>query len=285
MASGISWSSDATLTLSAYRNIAVNSNITSTGVRRVVLRADNAGTGTGTVTFGGGQISTAGTVSIFYNPTGGNSTINATKYTAPTQTNFSGNVTGGATLNTYMLVNTVYDLQNMKNNLAGAYALGRDIDAGITSGWNGGAGFAPIGSGTSFTGSFDGQGHTISGLFINRPSSQNVGLIGYLGTGGKVSNVGVTGATVTGGTAVGAIVGSNYGAVTNVYSSGSVTATDCRRRRSRRLQFQTVSNAYSNSAVSGPLYVGGAIGLSNVANLGGALYCRLDITDLCDGRW
>ena len=99
VASGISWSSDATLTLSAYRNIAVNANITSTGGGGVVLRADNAGTGTGTVTFGGGQVSTAGTVSIFYNPTGTNSTVNATKYTAPTQTNFSGNVTGGATLN------------------------------------------------------------------------------------------------------------------------------------------------------------------------------------------
>ena len=60
VASGISWSTDATLTLSAYRNIAVNANITSTGGGGVVLRADNAGTGTGTVTFGGGQISTAG---------------------------------------------------------------------------------------------------------------------------------------------------------------------------------------------------------------------------------
>jgi len=68
-------------------------------------------------------------VSIFYNPTGSSSTVNATKYTVPTQTNFSGNVTGGATLNTYMLVNTVYDLQNIQNNLAGVYALGRDIDA------------------------------------------------------------------------------------------------------------------------------------------------------------
>ena len=133
VASGISWSTNATLTLSAYRNIAVNANITSTGGGGVVLRADNAGTGTGTVTFGGGQVSTAGAVSIFYNPTGSNSTVNATKYTAPTQTNFSGNVTGGATLKTYMLVNTVYDLQNMKNNLAGTYALGRDIDAGTTS--------------------------------------------------------------------------------------------------------------------------------------------------------
>ena len=86
VASGISWSSDATLTLSAYRNIAVNANITSSGGGGVVLRADNAGTGTGTVTFGGGQISTAGAVSIYYNPTGDSSTVNLTKYSAGTQT-------------------------------------------------------------------------------------------------------------------------------------------------------------------------------------------------------
>ena len=174
VASGISWSSDATLTLSAYRNIAVNANITSTGGGGVVLRADNAGTGTGTVTFGGGQISTAGTVSIFYNPTGSNSTVNATKYSAPTRTNYSGNVTGGATLNTYMLVNTVYDLQNMQNYLSGTYALGRDIDASATASWNGGAGFAPIGTyySADFTGTFDGQGRTISDLFINRPATR-----------------------------------------------------------------------------------------------------------------
>ena len=43
VASGISWSTNATLTLSAYRNIVVNANITSTGGGGVVLRADNAG--------------------------------------------------------------------------------------------------------------------------------------------------------------------------------------------------------------------------------------------------
>ena len=236
VASGISWSTSATLTLSAYRNIAVNANITSTGGGGVVLRADNAGTGTGTVTFGGGQISTAGTVSIFYNPTGSNSTLNATKYTAPTQTSFSGNVAGGATLKTSMLVNTVYDLQNMNNNKAGTYVLGRDIDAGITSTWNGGAGFLPIGAGNSFTGNLDGQGHTISGLFINRPSDQNIGLISYLGTGATVSNVGVIGATITGWEIVGGIVGTNYGAVSNVYLERIGHRHQCRRRRPRRLQ-------------------------------------------------
>ena len=224
VASGISWSTNATLTLSAYRNIVVDANIISSGGGGIVLRADNAGTGTGMIS-GGGLVSTAGTVSVYYNPTGSNSTINATKYTAPTQVFYSGNIVGGATLKTYMLVNNVYDLQNMKNNLAGTYALGRDIDAGITSTWNSGAGSTRSGP-ASFHRNLDGQGHTISGLFINRPSDQNVGLIGYLGAGATVSNVGVIGASVTGHGHCGGIVGNNYGAITNVYSSGSVTATN-----------------------------------------------------------
>ena len=164
-----------------------------------------------------------------------------------------------------MLVNTVYDLQNMNNNKAGTYALGRDIDAGITSTWNSGAGFLQIGASNTFTGNLDGQGHTISGLFINRPSDQNVGLVGYLAAGATVSNLGVIGAIVTGHTTVGAIVGANYGAVSNVYSSGSVTAISAGAGGLVGYNFQTLSNAYSNSTVSGPLYVGGAVGLNNIA--------------------
>ena len=225
MASGISWASDATLTLSAYRNIAINSNIASSGGGGVMLRADNAGSGDGTVTFGGGQISTAGAVSIFYNPTGDSSTVNAVKYSAGTQTDFSGNVTGGATLNAHMLVNTVHDLQNVQNDLSGTYALGRDIDAAATASWNGGAGFAPIGLFTTpFTGSFDGQHHTVSNLAINRPSTDYVGLVGYTGAAAVLSNVSLQAATVVGGTRVGVLVGVSRGSISNASATGTVTA-------------------------------------------------------------
>ena len=262
VASGISWASDATLTLSAYRNIAINSNITSTGGGGVVLRADNSGTGTGTVTFGGGQVSTTGAVSIFYNPIGDSSTVNATKYTAPTQMNFSGNVTGGATLNAYMLVNTVYDLQNMKNNLAGAYALGRDVDASTTSSWNAGAGFAPVGGSTAFTGTFDGQGQTISNLTINRPSGQWVGLFGYTGASATVRDLGLLNVSITGNTATGGLVGENHGTITGVYTSGSVTS-NAGAGGIVGYNYGPLSNVYSTSAVSAPtIYAGGIAGLS-----------------------
>ena len=262
VASGISWSTDATLTLSAYRNIAVNSNITSTGGGGVVLRADNSGTGTGTVTFGGGQISTAGAVSIFYNPTGSNATVNATSYTAPTQTNFSGNVTGGGTLNTYMLVNTLADLQNIRNNLSGTFALGRDVDAGATSSWNGGAGFSPVGGSTAFTGTFDGQGQTVSNLTINRPSGQWVGLFGYTGAAATVKNLGLQNVSITGNTATGGVVGENHGTITGVYTSGSVTS-NAGAGGIVGYNYGALSNVYSTSAVSAPaIYAGGIAGLS-----------------------
>src|SRR5204863_8358905 len=117
-------------------------------------------------------------------------------------------------------------LQNMKNNLAGTYALGRDIDAGATSSWNGGAGFAPIGNApasTQFTGTFDGQNQKISNLYINRPDTDYVGLFGFVGSGGVVRNVGVAGTNVSGHDYSGGLVGyNNGGSITQAYSSGTV---------------------------------------------------------------
>ena len=59
------------------------------------------------------------------------------------------------------VINSVWDLQNIQNNLAGNYVLGADIDASLFGN------FTPIGSPiTPFTGSFDGQGRVVSGLTI-----------------------------------------------------------------------------------------------------------------------
>ncbi len=88
-----------------------------------------------------------------------------------------------------MLVNTVYDLQNVNNNLGANYALGANIDASATVGWNSSAGFVPLGTdgagnvlngGNGFTGSFDGLSYAISGLTIDRSSSDYVGLFGFM---------------------------------------------------------------------------------------------------------
>lgn len=50
----------------------------------------------------------------------------------------------------------------------------------------------PIGTcDVPYTGTFDGKGYTISGLYFNNPSESNVGLFGYIEANGKISNVGV----------------------------------------------------------------------------------------------
>jgi hypothetical protein len=133
--------------------------------------------------------------------------------------------------------------------LGGNFALGTNVDASATSGWNacstcnnagaGHYGFTPIGNTTTaFTGNFDGLGLTITNLTINQYAGGSVGLFGVLGVDGSapplptVRNVGLLGATVTVGSAgggsvsfntyAGALVGMNYGAVRNSYSTGSV---------------------------------------------------------------
>jgi hypothetical protein len=96
-------------------------------------------------------------------------------------------------------INSVADLQNIQNNLAGNYVLGGNIDA---SGFT----FAPIGGGAWFTGTLDGSGYTISNLTINDSVDSGVGVFGVIGTGGVVENLGLTNLNVVG-SSVGASVG------------------------------------------------------------------------------
>ena len=53
--------------------------------------------------------------------------------------------------------------------------------------------WAPVGTSRddAYTGTFDGKGYTISGLYFNNPTSYYVGLFGCIGVNGKISNVGV----------------------------------------------------------------------------------------------
>ena len=102
-----------------------------------------------------------------------------------------------------------------------------DGDNEITSAdaawWNGGAGWAPIGSdsaGTRYDAVFEGNGHTISNLFIDRSSANDIGLFGATGTGSVVRNVGLENANVTGSEFTGTLIGAAYGDVEASYSTG-----------------------------------------------------------------
>jgi hypothetical protein len=168
-----------------------------------------------------------------------------------------------------------YDLDDVRNNLAGNHTLMNDLDS-TTAGYtelasptaNGGKGWQPVGkitgvSGTTFAGTVDGQGYVICDLFINRPDEMYVGLFGSVYEGGIIKNIGVVNATVTGKGIVGGLVGSNYVIVSNSYSKGSVTggvAVGGLIGDNRG----TVSDCYSSGNVTGDGAVGGLVGWNRI---------------------
>lgn len=163
----------------------------------------------------------------------------------------------------YTPVTTLDQLQAVGANLAGNFALFNDIDASATANWNGGAGFVPIGNcAGGFNGRFDGLGHVVIDPTINPGgSSLCVGLFGGLGIGSVLRNVGVDGGSVTGGNAVGGLVGYNdAGAISNAFATARVFGTnDC----GGLVGFTTgdVSDAYATGSVTAS--GGGAGGLTS----------------------
>nr|WP_175428595.1 MBG domain-containing protein [Azospirillum argentinense] len=243
-------------TLLAKRDVTVNAAI---GGRKVVLWSGYDGSGIGSVRFGTGATVTAtGGLSIFYNPTA---------YTTPTD--YSGIAGTGTAVTSYMLVNTAENLQAIGTNLAGTYALGRDIDARATAGWNSGAGFAPLGSAaTPFTGLLDGGDRAITGLTINRTGSDDVGLFGVVAAGGAVRDVRMVGGSVLGANRVGALAGSNVGTVTWASATGAVSGRGNAVGGLIGTNSGTVGQSFATGAVTAQ---GGAVGGLIGDNAGGTV--------------
>ncbi|QKY04749.1 filamentous hemagglutinin N-terminal domain-containing protein [Janthinobacterium lividum] len=151
------------------------------------------------------------------------------------------------------LIADIHGLQGIGSlGLGNSYRLAGNIDASGTANWNDGQGFVPIaGSGSGFSGVFDGAGFTLSNLKIDRSlaSGSAAGLFGTV-QGGTLRNLTLSGGSVTGTANVGALagevvsgnidgvnssmavsgqrnvgglVGSNGGAITLSASSGAVT--------------------------------------------------------------
>ena len=120
-----------------------------------------------------------------------------------------------------------------------------------------------------FGGKFDGQGHTISGLFFCNEAKDSVGLFGSA-IGAEIKNVGVVGSFFRGDDEVGAIVGISEDALTldSVYSASRVEGAYSGvgglvglATGSERLQ---IRNSYNLGAVVGKVDVGGLVGYSYV---------------------
>ena len=73
-----------------------------------------------------------------------------------------------------------------------------------------------------YNGTFDGNGHTVSGIYINT-YEDNQGLFGYIGIGGTVKDLGIEDSWISGGNNVGGIVGYSSGTIEDCYNTGSVS--------------------------------------------------------------
>ena len=143
--------------------------------------------------------------------------------------------------------------------------------------WNGGLGWAPIGSNASrFAAVFEGNGHVIANLFIARGSADDVGLFGVTHRSSEVRHVGLTGIDVTGAASVSGLAGSNYGSIRGSYARGSVTGSGRAVGGLVGWNFGTVRASYADVAVTGDYYVGGLVGVN--ASTITASYARGGVT-------
>jgi len=136
-------------------------------------------------------------------------------------------------------ISTVQQLRNLDKCVLESYQdnyyiLNNDID--LTSylqgeGNNDGAGWEPLSKGsgaiTSFYGKLNGNGHKVSGLWINRPSEFFVGLFDYLPKQAEIRNIGVeidnSKGGIKGDNIAGGLVGLNNGTIINSYAIGNIT--------------------------------------------------------------
>ena len=165
-------------------------------------------------------------------------------------------------------ITNAHQLQLMSSNLSANYTLANNLDlsselSNASGMWDMMKGFVPVGSdAVPFTGNFDGQNHTINGLKINRPTTNDsVGLFGSVS--GDIQNVGLINATITGQNRVGALAGTKItGLVSNSYSTGSVSGTNEVGGLLGRNN-APLNNSYSNSTVNGTKNdVGGLVGFN-----------------------
>lgn len=153
------------------------------------------------------------------------------------------------------------ELDAMRDDLTEDYVLMNDLDSG-TSGYstvagpsaNSGAGWLPVGDvSTSFTGTFDGGGYTISDLYIDRTTQYN-GLFGRTGGGGggTISYVGIVDCDITStNNYTGALIGAAWSiTVTECYSTGTINGAHLTGGLLGYAPFNSTTNCYSKVNVT-----------------------------------
>ena len=124
--------------------------------------------------------------------------------------------------------------------------------------------WAPIATSASpYTGIFEGQNHTISGVYFNQEDSYDVGLFGR--NNGKIANAGILDSYFYGTSKVGGMCGNNYtGTISNCYNTGSVSGIGTAGGVSGYNYTGSITNCYNTGNVSGSSgFVGGVSGYNS----------------------
>ena len=133
--------------------------------------------------------------------------------------------------------------------------------------WTKGEGWDPIGAYESYHSAsnkpfktiFEGNGHSISNLMIDRPNTNGVGFFSYV-KGGNINDVDLSNINIKGNGYVGGLVGHNYGTITNSTATGVVEGYYAVGGLVGRESGGTIMNSYAMSAVEGNSDVGGLAG-------------------------
>jgi hypothetical protein len=143
-----------------------------------------------------------------------------------------------------------------------------------------GKGWTPIGTDydNSYTGTFDGGGHTIMGRTVTT-NYQYVGLFGRLGEAGTVKNVVMEGVNNHSLGYAGGVVGfSRGGTIENCSVSGSVSGTLCAGGVVGAQREASITGCSSSATVKGTRYVGGVAGETNSGATMAACYATGNVT-------
>ncbi|WP_295219073.1 GLUG motif-containing protein, partial [Ruminococcus sp.] len=145
---------------------------------------------------------------------------------------------------------------------------------------------------TLYSGTFDGNNKTVSGLYFNGNSTR-IGLFGSSEADGNIKNVGVVDSYFKGNDFVGGVCGRNDGTITNCYNAGNLTAIESSATIGGICGYNggTIANCYNTGTVTatGPVAsVGGVCGcsiapISNCYNIGTvtATSSSADISGIC----
>ena len=146
---------------------------------------------------------------------------------------------------------------------------------------------------TQYSGTFDGNNKTVSGLYFNGDSTC-IGLFGSSESDGNIKNVGVVDSYFKGNDHVGGVCGNNAGTITNCYNAGNLTAIESSATVGGICGYNnggTVTNCYNTGTVTATGSVaslGGVCGcsiapISNCYNIGTvtATSSGTDISDIC----